>query len=162
MNKLTTLAAVLCLLMLTAQPSRAQTLAGWVERARIEPTGLTLLAKLDTGAEHSSLDARDLQHFQKHGADWVRFRVSRPDGTSLEFERPVIRIARIKRIGGASQQRPVVMLEICVGNVRREAEVYLVDRSGFDYPLLLGRSFLGGNLIVDAARREQLAPDCSN
>ena len=159
-NRFTLLPALLCLLLLAVQPSSGETVAGWVERARIGPAGPTLLAKLDTGAEHSSLDARDLRQFQRHGADWVGFRVTGPQGSSFEFERRVIRTARIKRVGGASQQRPVVMLEICVGAVQREVEVNLVDRSGFDYPLLLGRSFLAGKLIVDAGRRERFAPSC--
>ena len=77
------------------------------------------------------------------------------------MERPVVRTVRIKRHAGRSLERPVVLLSICVGSVHKEVEVNLVDRSRFQYPLLLGRSFLEGDLLVDSARRYTLAPACA-
>ena len=37
-------------------------------------------------------------------------------------------------------------MELCVGGLRVEGEVNLADRSGFNYPLLIGR-----NMLRDAA-----------
>ncbi len=154
--------ALVSLVALAVQAGQAETLAGWVERARVYPSGLALRAKLDTGAMNSSLHTRDLKRFERSGATWVLFQVTDHHGTSVEIQRPVIRTARVKRPSGESQERPVVILGICVGKVRKDVEVNLVDRSKFLYPLLLGRSFLAGDLVVDSARRYTLAPACPN
>ena len=53
--------------------------------------------------------------------------------------------------------RPVVAIKICLGSTVKEVEVNLVDRSGFGYPILIGRSFLAGDFLVDASR-EGIAP----
>ncbi len=155
------LALVLLPLLLPSAHGGTRVLAGWAESARVEPIDLLLPAKLDTGAENSSLHASTIVPFQRNGESWIRFRVGGRRGDSAAFELPLKRMARIKRQGRPSQQRPVAVLRICVGSVRKEVEVNLVDRSGFDYPLLLGRSFLAGDFIVDSSRRDLLAPDCA-
>ena len=52
------------------------------------------------------------------------------------------------------------MLGVCLGSVQRTVEVNVVDRSGFDYPVLIGRSFLAGIFVVDPGERFLLTPDC--
>lgn len=102
-------------------------------------------AKLDTGAETSSLGAEQIELFQKDGAEWVRFTPQIEGGTVLEL--PVARHSRIKRRADGtgnteSIKRPVVELELCLGEKRRQVEVNLADRSRFSFPLLIGTSAL--------------------
>ena len=42
----------------------------------------------------------------------------------------------------SAAKRPVVDLELCLGNVKRTVEVNLTDRSSFNYPLLIGAKAL--------------------
>jgi hypothetical protein len=119
-----------------------------------------LEAKLDTGARTSSLDAVNLQQFERDGKDWVAFDVVGDDGRSVRIERPIVRIARIKSALGTDQARPTVTLGICIGRVYRVTEVNLVDRNGLTKPLLVGRRFLKGRLLVDLNRRYLLEPAC--
>ena len=63
---------------------------------------------------------------------------------------------------GNSQMRPVILLRICLGGVRKEAEVNLVDRSRFKYPLLIGRSFLAGDFLIDSDQTYLLKPLCGS
>ena len=49
---------------------------------------------------------------------------------------------------------------ICIGNYYSEAEVNLVDRSRFKYPLLIGRSFMGDRLLIDPSAQFTLEPGC--
>lgn len=133
---------------------------GWVEPAWVAEAAIGLAAKLDTGAEHSSLHARELRLTHVNGQTWARFLLTGADGRQVVLERPVVRQVRIKRHDGPSQPRPVVRLTPCVGGVQREVDVNLVDRSGFDFPLLLGRSFLRGLVLVDADRQYLTEPGC--
>ena len=127
---------------------------------RVYPGDLELAAKLDTGAQHSSLDAGSVDRIERDGRPWVRFSVTDAKGRTVAFERPLVRTAIIRRHGGRVQERDVVRLGLCIGSVYREVEVNLIDRTGFDYRMLVGRSFLAGNLLVDAGRSYLLAPRC--
>jgi hypothetical protein len=135
--------------------------AGWIERVRLGEEGIVVNAKLDTGALTSSLHAADVRWFSRDGEQWVAFDVTAEDGRTVHFERKVVRISRIKRQGQDSDKRPTVMMEVCLGGVYGVTEVNLTDRTGFKYEFLVGRHFLADRFIVDAARMNVVAPDCS-
>jgi hypothetical protein len=135
---------------------------GWVERARISPAHVVLSAKLDTGADHSSLNVGHVTAFQRDGEDWVRFEVTSDEGKTETLERKLVRTAKIKRHSGPRQERPVVRLGICIGNFYGETEVNLVDRSRFKYQLLIGRSFMQDKLLVDPSRQYTSEPQCTD
>lgn len=137
------------------------TIAGWIENVRIgEPRGLQLTAKLDTGADSASLHAYDMRRYRRDGRRRVSFSARNTQGEAMHFDLPVVRMVRIREHGNRQQERPVVRLGICLGRAYRLAEVNLVDRSGFDYRLLIGRKVLSGNVVVDPSRAWLLAPDC--
>ncbi len=133
---------------------------GWIERVKIVSEGIELDAKLDTGADHCSLHARNLKFFEKNGEQYVRFRVRNRKGEQAVIEQPVVREASIKRIAGSSHTRPVVRMTLCIGDSYREVDVNLADRTDFSYPMLIGRSFLAGNSLVDSSRTYTRAPEC--
>lgn len=134
-----------------AEPREGPEVAGWAETAVLMPSELVLSAKLDSGAENSSLNIERLRYFKRDGRRWVRFTVEGESGRRVAFERRVLRKAAIKRHGGTSHVRPVVAIEICLGGTVKEVEVNLVDRSRFDYPLLVGRSFLAEDFLIDTS-----------
>lgn len=120
---------------------------GWVEKVTVEPWGVEVKAKLDSGALTSSLDARDIKRFEKDGQEWVRFRLRLDDESSDEtlsvnLERPLYRSLAVRGAGGRDE-RPVVVLEICVGDTRYEEQFSLRDREEMHYPMLLGRRTIG-------------------
>jgi hypothetical protein len=126
--------------------------AGWVERAILFPDGLPVHAKLDTGAKTTSINAVDPVFFTRDGRRWVRFSLTNRQGQTVILEQPVVRVATIKRHFGRTQERPVINLDICIGEVRKTVEVSLVDRTGLNYQLLIGRNFLGSTLLVQSDR----------
>lgn len=134
---------------------------GWVEQVRISPGGIVLKAKVDTGADNSSIHVNGFTLFDRSGEQWVRFELADRDGKTVTMERPVVRMVKIKRHNGASLRRPVVMLEICLGTHRRSAQVNLVDRSRFSFPMLIGRSFLRPTFLVDPDKRFTAPPACA-
>ncbi len=68
------------LLLLSSTQSHAGTrkleIVGWVENALLVGPDINLKAKLDTGAETSSLDAVIIKKFRQRGKRWVRFRTT--------------------------------------------------------------------------------------
>lgn len=134
---------------LAAETSDLQIL-GWVEKAFLADTGMELKAKLDTGAETSSIDARIIKRFRKSGKRWVRFAVTDHDsGEEFVLVRERVRTVGVVQHDGSNQVRPVVMLRICVAGQWLDTQVSLIDRSEFIYPLLLGRSALASIALVD-------------
>ena len=145
-----------------AQPLVAGELkiVGWIEKVRLYPGNFLVHAKLDSGAAYSSLDAHNLTEFQRDGRRWVRFDLTNRDGQEITMERPLLREATIKRHFLRSQKRPVVKLGVCLGNIYQETEVNLVDRSGFQYRMLIGRKFMEGAFAIDPAARYTVEPAC--
>ena len=108
-------------------------------------------ARIDTGAVTSSLDARDLEIFQKDGDEWVRFKLASDEEEAI-IERPVSRTVLIKRHGLPSERRRVISLDITVGKITKAAEFTLRDRSEYEYPVLIGEYFLEETAMVDVSQ----------
>ena len=166
MKSILALFALLALPVMAAEP----TLYGRYEYINVPEVGGTFKAKMDTGALTASLSAKDIELFKRDGEDWVRFRLATADADKKVYEHKVSRISKIKgRSDGDDDdevidptKRPVVDLEMCLGNQKRTVEVNLVDRSHFNYPLLIGAKALREfNAAVNPARRYTAdKPDC--
>jgi hypothetical protein len=148
--------------LLSSSPTGAQSkeIVGRVEKVRICPEDLLLRAKLDTGAKTSSLHAPRITKFEKNGERWVRFSVKGRQGEEATIERKIVRLARIKRNNQEPEERLVILLGICLGTRCREVEVNLVDRAEFNYPILIGRSFMIGHIVVDPELKYTSEPAC--
>ncbi|MGQ9426803.1 ATP-dependent zinc protease family protein [Gilvimarinus sp. F26214L] len=122
----------------------------------LELLGRNLKARVDTGALTSSLNAVDIQPFERDGRDWVRFRVpdeEHPEGGDV-YEAPLIRHVRIRQAAAEGlDRRPVVRLQVRMGDYVDVAEFNLTNRENMLYPLLLGRNFLRDIMLVDVARK---------
>lgn len=157
--------AVFAILLATcaaaAAAPRELVILGWVERVVLVEPGFRMRAKLDSGAETSSLDARIIKKFRKGGKRWVRFAVTNP-GTGEEH---VLVRERVRTIGvvqhdGVNQVRPTVRVQLCVADRLLDVEVSLVDRSEFTYRLLLGRSALESFALIDPGNTYLSRPQC--
>lgn len=163
--------SILALLSLLALPVMAAepTLYGRYEFIGLPEIGETLKAKMDTGALTASLSAKDIELFKRDGEDWVRFRLGTKGASDKVYEHKVARISKIKTRSEEDDdesadptKRPVVDLELCLGNAKRTVEVNLTDRSSFNYPLLIGAKALRefGAAINPARRYTADKPDC--
>ena len=82
----------------------------------------------------------------------MRFRLAVEGAGDTVFERPLARVAEIKiraeegdpdddtdiERGPGVAERPVVEMQLCIGDQLHQTEVNLTDRSHFRYPLLIG------------------------
>ncbi len=156
--------ALLLGLVLVAPQVLADKVFGWVERATIEPWGVAVKAKLDSGALTSSLDAREIEIFEKEDEEWVRFRLKLEDSQSGEIfsetlELPLYRDLRVRGAGGRDE-RPVVLMKVCMDNTVYEQQFSLRDRGEMHYPLLLGRRTISQLGLVDVRKTFLNVPDC--
>ncbi len=135
------------------------------------PEEVAISGKTDTGAKMTSLSAIDLETFQRHRQKWVRFTVvDRIAKKRTKLERPLVRFTRIKQRREASDEedaeenkrqddiyaaRPVIELELQLGQQRQKVLVNLVDRTHFVFPLLIGRDAIRAfGKVVDPSTKE--------
>ncbi len=129
---------------------------GVVEPVYVLPMKSSLAARIDTGAETSSIDAQNVKFFERDSEKWVSFDViNRKNGQKHHFEKKIYRRTAIKRIEG-SEYRTVVQMRIRFGNEIITSQFTLTDRSKFEYQVLIGRNILAGRAIVDASAQNTL------
>lgn len=128
-------------------------ISGWIENISITNVPIVVKAKLDTGAKTSSIYAVDIETFDKDGEDWVKFKLKLPNDNDeyqlFGMEKPIVRDVKIKNHNGKHDHRYVVYLEVCFNEQLKKTQFNLVDRSQYLYPVLLGRKFMKGSVIVD-------------
>jgi len=129
-------------------------IVGAVEKVRISPPGLIFTALMDTGAEVSSIDARNIQRFERDGQRWVSFDLLHPEtGEMIPIEQKIERKTRIlQSISDEFDRRLVVELSFAFGDITQVAEFTLTDRSHLSYPVLIGRNILKDVMVVDVSR----------
>ena len=143
-----------------APPSEAVTL-GFIENIVVGNLGMKMTAKLDTGADTSSVHAYNVKVYQRGERDnWVKFRLIGKDGRAIRYDQNVIRFAQIKTKSGGLIRRPVIRLPLCVGGQWGRAEINLADRGDFEYEILIGREFLANRVLVDSGRTFIAAEEC--
>ncbi|KJG14982.1 ATP-dependent zinc protease family protein [Photobacterium iliopiscarium] len=124
-------------------------------------------ARVDTGATTSSLNAVDVQTFERDGKEWVRFNLSHDSAidTPAEItvnnkakpetiEAPIYRWVRIRQsTTEEAVRRPVIEAWITLGSLHEKTQFTLADRTKMDFPVLLGREFFKDIALVDVGKQ---------
>ncbi len=132
---------------------------GQLEHVIIMPPGIELKARIDTGAQTSSLNALDLTEFERDGKPHVRFNIIDPKtGKPIELVRQIRKHTRIKEHDNESQRRPVVKMRVILGSIDQRVSFTLIDRSNFKHQVLIGRNFLRDFAVVDVSKRYTTTP----
>lgn len=127
---------------------------GLVEEVILLPWGVKLPARIDTGAAQTSLDARDMVIRGK----MVDFKLPEKYG-GLQLSLPIV-ARKTVRSAEAREQRPVVMMDFCLGSKHIRTRVNLNDRSNVKYPFLVGRNALKNHFIIDCMKEKCAPPIC--
>jgi len=135
---------------------------GWIENVKLTSKNITMNAKIDTGADNSSIHATNISLYEKDNIKMVRFTVESEDGEVAEFDQPLIRVANIKRKGAEPLARPVVSVNLCIGKTLKTAHVNLANRENFEYRMLIGRSYLQDLYLVNSSAKYTVDPDCQS
>ena len=133
---------------------KGKVIVGEVEKFYLVDPGLVHIARIDSGAETSSLDARNITRFERDGNNWVRFDVPKPDSDEfLTLEREISRRVRIIQSStDEAERRVVVELQFMIGNHRQQAEFTLTNREHLSHTVLVGRNILRDVMLIDVGK----------
>lgn len=127
---------------------------GWREWVALPQLNTPAIkAKIDTGAQSSSLHAYHVVSFQRDGRSFVRFVLHPQQRTShgaVTAEAEVLDYRRVRSSSGHVTIRPVVVTEVEVLGQRWPIELTLANRDEMGFRMLLGRSAVRGRFLVDA------------
>ncbi|WP_434144977.1 ATP-dependent zinc protease family protein [Photobacterium leiognathi] len=152
-----------------ANPTQAngKAILGQEEWVWIDSVKSFFKARVDTGATTSSLNAIDVQTFERDGKEWVRFNLSHNSAedtpaekaqndkaTPETIEAPIVRWVRIRQsTSEEAVRRPVIEAWITLGSLHEKAQFTLADRTKMDFPVLLGREFFKDIALVDVGKQ---------
>lgn len=134
--------------------AKNKTVLGAIERVTIDEINKTLDARVDTGAKTSSINADDIERFERNGAEWVRFHIATDKEKKQWIQAPILRSVKIRQSSTeAAQRRIVIKLWVTLGDIREHTEFTLADRSQMNHPVLLGREFIKDIAVVDVSQQ---------
>lgn len=139
-----------------AQLLKEKVLIGRIEWVQLPDLKIKHKARIDTGAKTTSLHARNIEEVEQRGELFVRFQTIDSEGKTVELVRKVDTTQKVSNTSGFITKRYVIKEKIKIGNIEREVNVNLNDRSNMDYKFLVGRNLLLGRFIVDVARSHVL------
>lgn len=129
---------------------------GWREWVALPQLGLMhIKAKVDTGARTSALHAFSHYTFHERGVLMVRFRihpVQRRTDKEQECVAEVIDQRTVSDSGGHREKRLVIVTPVELGERRWDIEMTLTNRDNMQFRMLLGRTAISGNYVVDPGR----------
>lgn len=126
---------------------------GWREWVALPALDVPLLeCKVDTGARTSALHAFYVEPFEENGIRRVRFGLH-PDADSTETELHCLADIHDERVvsdsGGHREKRIVVLTPVVLGDRSWPIEITLTNRDTMRFRMLLGRSAIADNFVVD-------------
>lgn len=134
------------------QPGKTTTI-GWREWVQMPDLGVgEIKAKVDTGADNSSLHAFNIERFQRNGVSHVRFEIhphQRKRKPSIACEAEVVTERKVKNPGGNIELRPVIETTLIVAGTEISALINLTTRDQMTFRMLLGRRTIRSHFIVD-------------
>ncbi|WP_066759694.1 30S ribosomal protein S6--L-glutamate ligase [Crocinitomix algicola] len=116
-------------------------------------------ARIDSGAQTSSIHASDIHRFTKDGEDWVRFEIHPLPETPrviIKNEAKIIAVRKVKNTGGISESRYVIKTPVKIGEDVFDIEVTLANRDAMGFRMLLGREAMNNRFIVNPAVKHLL------
>ncbi len=133
---------------------KGKLIVGEVENIYLADPELVFSARIDSGAETSSVDARNITRFERDGSNWVRFDIPVPESDKLiTLEKEIVRRVRVTQAAADDPERRVVVeLQFAIGNHEQVAEFTLTDRNDLEHQVLIGRNVLRDVMLIDVGR----------
>jgi hypothetical protein len=129
---------------------------GWRERVSFPDFDVIgVKAKVDSGAQTSSIHAFRPKFSQKDDEEWVSFEIHprrRSRKNAVRVRAKVKTRRRIRSSNGKSEIRPVIETTMILGGETFVTELTLANRHLMAYRMILGRSALRGRFTIDPGK----------
>ncbi|MBS1722185.1 MAG: ATP-dependent zinc protease [Armatimonadetes bacterium] len=129
----------------------AKIVVGWREHVSLPEWGVwDLHAKIDTGARSSAIHVENLEETSPGN---LRFEVvlsRKYSHKRVLVETKIVRKSPVKNSTGHESERYFVRTTMRLGPVEKEIELSLVNRDNMRVRMLVGRTALGEDFMVDA------------
>lgn len=129
---------------------------GWRELVSIpELTKHKIKAKVDTGARTSALHVTNLELVPRGASVYAHFKIHPMQDSAtpaIKCSAKLIEKRKIRSSTGQYTIRPVIALNLKIGEEIFETEVTLVNRDLMGFRMLLGRQALKNRFTVNVAR----------
>lgn len=136
--------------------TQKQLIVGWREWVTLPDLELShIKAKVDTGARTSCLHAFEIKDFMDGGQQRVEFKIH-PNQRNNDFVQTCVADVIDQRVvtdsGGHKESRWVIETMLSIGKHQWPVEVTLSPRDNMMFRMLIGRTALKNNAMVDSAR----------
>jgi hypothetical protein len=126
---------------------------GQTAQVEILEAGLRFVARVDTGAESTSVHAESIRMIGEE----VEFELVNRFGGRVKMRAPLAKTSFVRNAMGR-EERMYVDLTVRYGDMDKRVRASLNDRSALNYGLLLGRDWLRDDFVVDVAQEPVLPP----
>lgn len=135
---------------------RAPTEIGWREWVSLPELGVTAIqAKVDTGADSSSLHAFNQERFERDGVEYIRFEIhpkKRSKTGVIQCESRIVMDRKVKNPGGRMELRPIISTSLVLNGIPIRALINLTQRDEMSFRMLIGRRTMRGKFLVNPGR----------
>lgn len=124
---------------------------GRIDKIDLPEFGLEdIEAKIDTGANRSSIHCSRIEHRDFEGVDSIIFSIPLyHNGEENSFHSSDFFKKNIKSSSGHVEERYIIKTTVILFGKRFKTTFSLTDRTEMKYPILLGRKLLAGHFVVD-------------
>ncbi len=118
-------------------------------------------ARIDSGAQTSSIQASKVKVFYKDLEEWVRFEVNplkENRSIGIKCEAKIFDRRNVKSSTGISEERLVIKSNVSIGEGNFEIELTLANRDSMEFKMLLGREALNNRYLVNSSDKFLQSP----
>ena len=112
-----------------------------------------ILARIDSGAKTSSIQATEIKLIKKNNEDWVRFVVYPIKGHTTIRATCITKLIgkrSIKGSFGISEERLIIKTPVTIGEDTFDIELSLANRNTMEFKMLLGREAIANRYLINS------------
>ncbi|SMY34757.1 hypothetical protein PAND9192_01486 [Photobacterium andalusiense] len=159
-------AATVSTMSYAANECNGKYIVGPIETIHVKDLDMDFKARIDTGANTTSINAYDLhvingnnnpadnkESWRENLGKMISFKTANARGQEETHTGKIIKISKIRNAQGVERRYAVVMDLIWNGK-SHAIPVNLRDRKKLEYKLLIGRNWLDGKYLVDVSKSD--------